>query len=296
MGLFSWLRELFVGSPSHGDDDWRRDDASRGESSLEGSEDSAAPLERNVRRLEPLRYRTSLVRTANDREASGSTPSYRYAPRNPRTGEWLDLSTDADDRWLDYYGLPHLTTPEELADWLEVSPGKLAWLTHRFTEGHRPPSEKSAHYHFHWIDKKSGGARLIEAPKPLLKSLQRKVLREIIEKIPPHPSAHGFVKGRSIVSNARPHVGRHTILKLDLENFYPSVRYRRVAAIFRSVGFSRDVAIWLARLTTSSAPYDLRFPAEAVVRSTAISRGTCRRGRRLRRGWRIFRRIPSTCG
>ncbi len=207
------------------------------------------------RRLPPLKYKSTLVRTPHEREISGDKP-YRFAHRDARTGRWLDLSTDADPRWLEYYGLPTLRTPEQLAEWLQLSPGRLAWLTHRYNEGFRPATAREAHYHFHWMNKRSGGRRLIEAPKPLLKQVQQRILRDILDKVPPHRHAHGFVTGRSIVSNARPHVGQRILLKLDLENFYPSVRYPRVVAIFRSLGFSREVGIWLARLTTSSVPWE----------------------------------------
>src|SRR5690606_24163165 len=78
--------------------------------------------------------------------------------------------------------------------------------------------------------------------------------------IPPHPAAHGFVHGRSILTNAEPHVRQRVIVKNDLQNFYASVRYSRVVAIFRSVGYSREVAVWLARLTTSAIPASLSFP------------------------------------
>lgn len=212
-------------------------------------------------RLSKVRYRSSLVRTPADRENAGKQPPYRFAHRNPRTGAWLDLSTDSDPRWLDYYGLPQLKTPQELADWLRVPPGKLAWLSHRFRERYRPESIRQAHYHFHWVEKRSGGHRLIEAPKPLLKQVQQHVLQEILDKVPAHPAAHGFVTGRSILTNARPHVGQYLLLKLDLEDFYASVRFPRVVAIYRSLGFSREVSLWLARLTTSMVPHDLTFPS-----------------------------------
>ena len=100
--------------------------------------------------------------------------------------------------------------------------------------------------------------RLIEAPKRTLKAAQRKILAEILEKIPAHQAAHGFVLGRSILSNARPHVGQAVVIKLDLQNFYANVTYSRVVAIFRSMGYCREAAIWLGRLTTSAAPWSLR--------------------------------------
>ncbi|MCA9112286.1 MAG: RNA-directed DNA polymerase, partial [Planctomycetaceae bacterium] len=153
-----------------------------------------------------------------------------------------------------------LRTPEELAGFLQLPVGKLAWLTHRFDEGSRPAGVREAHYHYHWVKKKTAGHRLIEAPKQTLRAVQQRILRDILDKVPPHPAAHGFVTGRSIRTNAEPHVGQRILLKFDLQNFYPSVRYSRVVSIFRSVGYSREVAIWLARLTTSAIPASLSFP------------------------------------
>jgi len=45
-----------------------------------------------------------------------------------------------------------------------------------------------------------------------------------------------------------------------LQNFYPSVGFSRVTAIFRSLGYGREAAIWLARLTTTALPGNIRFP------------------------------------
>ncbi len=61
-------------------------------------------------------------------------------------------------------------------------------------------------------------------------------------------------------------MGRSILLTFDLENFYPSVGYSRVVAIFRTMGFSREVALWLARLTTSTVPPGLTAPSEADLR------------------------------
>ena len=132
--------------------------------------------------------------------------------------------------------------------------GRLAWLVHRYSEDARPQSEREAHYHYRWVNKRAGGRRLIESPKRTLKQAQRRILREILDKVPPHDAAHGFSAGRSILTNARPHVRQAVLVKFDLSNFYPSVTFARVTAIFRSLGYSREAAIWLARLTTSAKP------------------------------------------
>ncbi|MGQ0635193.1 MAG: reverse transcriptase family protein [Planctomycetaceae bacterium] len=167
---------------------------------------------------------------------------------------WLDLTKDGDVDQLERQGLPVFQTPEELAGWLGISLGRLAWLTLRFDEGQRAASERQAHYHYRWAPKRSGGRRLIEAPKPAMRRAQQQILREILDKVPPHPSCHGFTSGRSILTNAAPHSGQRVVVRFDLENFYPTVTYSRVVAIFRSLGYCREAAIWLAQLVTSTLP------------------------------------------
>ena len=55
---------------------------------------------------------------------------------------------------------------------------------------------------------------MIESPKPRLKAIQRFLLAQIIERIPPHEAAHGFRKGRSIATFTPQHVGRELVLGL----------------------------------------------------------------------------------
>lgn len=209
-------------------------------------------------RLVPLRRRD------NDRRwpppIEEPTLPYRFAHYGVKRGHFLDLSRDGDESLLAEFHLPVFHTPEQLARWLDLPLGQVAWLTHRFSDGYRPESERRAHYHFRWIRKRSGGWRLVEAPKPKLKSVQRKILREILDRVPPHTGAHGFVRGRSIVTNAGRHVGQRVILKIDLEDFYAAVTYSRVVALFRGLGYSRECAVWLARLTTSRLPPSMSYP------------------------------------
>ncbi len=216
----------------------------------------------NLKPLAPLRYQSNLIPTPSHLEQSKGKP-YLFAWAASRPGEYLNLSRDFDQRWLDFFGLPVLKTPDDLAEWLGISIGKLAWLTHRTARGSRPDTVKQSHYVYEWLSKKSGGHRLIEAPKSDLKRVQTQILHEILDHVPTHAAAHGFVRGRSIVTNAEPHVGQRVVLKFDLDNFYTSIRYSRVVSIFRSLGYSREVAIWLGRLTTTSIPWDLSSPLKS---------------------------------
>jgi RNA-directed DNA polymerase len=255
MGLFGWIGRLFGGAerPSHETPRTSSVDVREAQVPRRRRRRHSRIKRRRVR-LAALRFSPRLPDVGEGK--SIPSPPYRFARPDIHSG-WLDLSHDQNVSRLQRNQLPQFRQPEELAQWLEIPLGQLAWLVHRFDDGQRPKDESAAHYVYRWISKQSGGRRLIEAPKPILKRVQRQILREILDQIPPHPVAHGFVSGRSICSNASPHVGQRVLVKLDLENFYPSVSLNRVTAIFRSLGYSREAAIWLGRLTTAELPASL---------------------------------------
>lgn len=74
------------------------------------------------------------------------------------------------------------------------------------------------------IEKKGGGVRIVAQPSRELKLLQRLVVDRVLANIPVHESAHGYVRGRGIKSNALAHSQARYLLKMDLENFFPSIR------------------------------------------------------------------------
>lgn len=88
------------------------------------------------------------------------------------------------------------------------------------------------------IPKKRGGERTIFAPIAPLKTIQ-KCLNLVLQCVfNPHKAATGFVPGKSIVDNARPHVGRHYVYNLDLKDFFPSVDFHRVKACLKLPPFN----------------------------------------------------------
>ena len=68
--------------------------------------------------------------------------------------------------------------------------------------------EKLRNYRYRAVARRTGLPRVIEAPKARLKEIQRWLLREILDHVPPHDAAHGFTRGRSVVSHAQLHTGR----------------------------------------------------------------------------------------
>ncbi len=46
---------------------------------------------------------------------------------------------------------------------------------------------------------------------------------------------------RSILTNARNHVGRDVVINLDLKDFFPSLTYARVKGLFEALGYAEAV-------------------------------------------------------
>lgn len=156
-----------------------------------------------------------------------------------------------------HWDLPRIESIGALAEWLELSFGELDWLADLKGLGPKTSNTKLRHYHYRILAKQFASVRLIEAPKPKLKEVQKRILAGILDKIPTHSRAHGFVKGRSIKSYVITHVGRHVVLRMDLQSFFPSISGARIQAFFRTIGYPEPVADLLGGLCTTVAPREL---------------------------------------
>lgn len=147
---------------------------------------------------------------------------------------------------LQVFGLPILESAAELADAAGVSLNELRFLTYS-----RRVSRIS-HYQRFEIPKKTGGSRLISAPMPRLKRLQYWILDHLLLRLPVSEQAHGFVSGRSILTNAQPHLNQAVVLNLDLQDFFPSIGYPRVKGLWLKLGYNDEVATLLSLLCTEA--------------------------------------------
>ncbi|MBU8898467.1 RNA-directed DNA polymerase [Corallococcus sp. H22C18031201] len=148
-------------------------------------------------------------------------------------------------------GLPEFTSAEDVAKALGLGVSKLRWFAfHREVD-------TATHYTSWRIPKRDGGSRTITSPKTELKAAQRWVLSNIVERLPVHGAAHGFVAGRSILTNALAHRGADVVVKVDVKDFFPSVTWPRVKGLLRKGGLPENIATLLALLATEA-------PREAV--------------------------------
>jgi hypothetical protein len=154
---------------------------------------------------------------------------------------------------LDHFALPNIPTLADLAQWLELDADRLAWLTSP-AQAFRAPTDSSAqpasHYRYQLQPKRLGGLRLLEIPKADLKRAQRRILDDLLQHVPVHEAAHGFVPGRSVASHAAAHAGKEVVIGFDLRDFFPAVRASRVHATWRTLGYPEGVARALTALCT----------------------------------------------
>jgi len=152
------------------------------------------------------------------------------------------------------WNVPVIESVGGLADWFEISVDELLWFADLKGLAYKTKNPRLGHYHYRVLTKKSGAIRLIEVPQPRLKELQRQILAQILEKVPPHSAAHGFVKGRSVKTFLSPHLGRRVVLKMDLQDFFPSIAGARIQTIFRMMGYPESVADLLGGICSNAVP------------------------------------------
>lgn len=105
------------------------------------------------------------------------------------------------------------------------------------------------HYHRVEIPKRDGGTRLLSVPDPILKRIQRAVLRVLLFHIPISPYATAYRPGVGIRNNAVPHCGRKAVLRLDILHFFDSVRYSQIKEkVFPAAVYSEKLRVLLSCL------------------------------------------------
>jgi RNA-directed DNA polymerase len=231
----------------------------RGE--LQRELDTLRAENRRLHNEEALKKEALKLRMAESRRKQQATKERRERERQERAAAWqvqqaqaitylgegvsagLNRITSDLDR-LQQHQLPILHDSNDLAIAMGLTIGQLRFLAFSRRIG------TISHYVRFQIAKKTGGMREISAPLPRLKQAQQWILDHILEQIVLHPTAHGFRRGRSIVTNAQPHVGAVVVINLDLQNFFPSISYPRIKGIFRSLGYSEAIATILGLICT----------------------------------------------
>ena len=223
-------------------------------STLVAKQRKVADPEKLLNQYRKKRLEESRIKQQENREKRAKEKEEKAAAWKIRkTKEILYLGDDisvglADKKsnsvQLQKFQLPDFADAAALAAAMQIEVGQLSFLAYnrRVT--------KVSHYQRFYMQKKSGGQRLISAPMPRLKKIQYWILENILNKVPVHGQAHGFKVASSIVTNALPHVGQDVVVNLDFKDFFPTVNFIRIKGVFTNLGYSSHIATILASLCT----------------------------------------------
>ncbi len=150
--------------------------------------------------------------------------------------------------------VPEIDDLASLAVLLELPLEQLTWAADTKGLQRRTPAGPLHLYRYRWVSRPKAVPRLLEAPTPLLRAVLRRALEEVLRWVPVHPAAHGFVRGRSALTNAAAHVGADTVACMDLRTFFASITAARVNGLFRAMGYPESVAWTLTGLCTHRTP------------------------------------------
>ena len=216
----------------------------------------AIRAELKKRRLKESREKQKETKLRREREralraaawAESKTKSIGYL--GPGVSGGLTKGAPAKPEVLAANGLPLLESAAQIAAAMGIPVGLVRFLSYA-----RKTSQRT-HYVRFQVPKKAGGTRLISAPMPRLKAAQRWLLDHVLAKVTVHDAANGFCTDRSIVTNARPHVGAAIVVNIDLKDFFPTFGQRRVKGMFEALGYATD-RTYAEKLIGMIQKYDL---------------------------------------
>ena len=122
------------------------------------------------------------------------------------------------------------------------------------------------------LNKHNGKMRAITEPYSDLKNIQQWILVNILQKMPVSIYAKAYISNTSLKSNVRFHVKQPVIIKLDVQDFFPSIHQISLVRLFRKYGYELNLSRMLSRLCT----YEGVLPQGAPT-SPYISNLYCRR-------------------
>ena len=149
-----------------------------------------------------------------------------------------------------------LSDTNDLANLLEVPLKTLSFYVY-----------KKHNYREFKLVKRSGGVRSVATPNTSLKIIQRKLAQVLMAVYGVRGPVHGFVRARSVKTNAQRHLGARWLLNFDLKDFFPSIHYGRVAGLFSGKAYSlpAPVAALIARICCYKTVLPVGAPTSPVI-------------------------------
>jgi retron-type reverse transcriptase len=100
----------------------------------------------------------------------------------------------------------------------------------------------------------------------------------ILEKLTPSQYCYAFRPKTSIVDNARQHLGKGVIVKLDVKDFFPSITFNRIRGYFEFLGYNPGVATVLGLLCTDAPRVRITIKGRSqivAIGARSLPQGAC---------------------
>jgi hypothetical protein len=124
------------------------------------------------------------------------------------------------------------SSTEDVAKLLHVSPGDIIHLVSRLPKQYVQRTRR----------KPDGTKRKLLVPSDTLMVLQRKINDDILSRVPLLPCVYGGVREKSVIHNARIHVGQQVVFAMDIEQCFPSIVPAMVRGILKDWALGRTLA------------------------------------------------------
>lgn len=158
-----------------------------------------------------------------------------------------------------------LRTPHDVAEMLKIDYRTLDLYIYKI-----PPERR---YITFSLPKRSAGVRTISVPFKGLKFVQWRLAQVLSEIYAPEPWIHGYVRNRSILTNARVHARKRYVLNIDISDFFPSINFGRVRGLFiHRYSLDHRAATVLAQICCHNNELPQGAPTSPVVSNLICSR------------------------
>lgn len=122
------------------------------------------------------------------------------------------------------------------------------------------------------IKKKDGSLRVLAEPSITLKKVQKRLLENYLYNLKPSKYVTSYIEGKSLKDNAKPHIGKKAILKLDIEGFFDNVDFSLVYKyVFGLDKFPKSVGILLTSLVMYYGALPQGAPTSAYISNLVLT-------------------------
>lgn len=158
-----------------------------------------------------------------------------------------------------------------ISETLDVPVNKLYMLSNNYTSRKKHRRSKYENYHMvvihHGIVHKK---RILCVPNAFLKTVQRRILDQYLYQLEESEYSTAYCKGKSLLDNASPHVGKECVLKLDISHFFDSIDDDMVYLVMKRLGLSVPATALLTHLCTYRAKLPQGAPTSPYIANLAM--------------------------